>query len=67
MSQPREYRIRLYIDVDDDDLRLWEWLQSLPQHRRQNDVKAALLRGIQQQNAPQPPQPPDEDDDTFTL
>jgi hypothetical protein len=30
-------------------------------------VKAALLRGIQQQNAPQPPQPPDEDDDTFTL
>jgi hypothetical protein len=66
MPEPRRYTLLLYLD-DESDNAIAEWLNSLPLRKRQNDVKAALLRGIQQQNAPQPPQPPDEDDDTFTL
>jgi hypothetical protein len=66
MPEPRRYTLLLYLD-DESDNAIAEWLDSLPLRKRQNDVKAALLRGIQQQNAPQPPQPPDDDDDTFTL
>jgi hypothetical protein len=66
MPEPRRYTLLLYLD-DESDNAIAEWLDSLSLRKRQNDVKAALLRGIQQQNAPQPPQPPDEDDDTFTL
>jgi hypothetical protein len=66
MPEPRRYTLLLYLD-DESDNAIAEWLDSLSLRKRQNDVKAALLRGIQQQNAPQPPQSPDDDDDTFTL
>jgi hypothetical protein len=66
MPEPRRYTLLLYLD-DESDNAIAEWLDSLPLRKRQNDVKAALLRGIQQQNAPQPPRTPDDDDDTFTL
>jgi hypothetical protein len=66
MPEPRRYTLLLYLD-DESDNAIAKWLDSLSLRKRQNDVKAALLRGIQQQNAPQPPQSPDDDDDTFTL
>ena len=69
MAKTKRYSINLFVDDDDNDRALWEWIQSLPRFRRQYDIKTALHRGIQHSNVPQvqQPEPYDDGDDLRML
>jgi hypothetical protein len=65
MSEPQRYTLLFYAD-DEDDQEIWEWIKALRQNKRQNEVKAALLRGIQQKDDADSQQS-QADNDTFSL
>jgi hypothetical protein len=65
MPEPQRYTLLFYAD-DEDDQEIWEWIKALRQNKRQNEVKAALLRGIQQKDDTDSQQS-QANNDTFSL